>query len=81
MVIEEEELTGAIIQISHNEPELDVVWIRGDNDFWLEILNSCEELLSAGYPACVGCGGPNSEQKWDEFGHRNLTNKNNSGEP
>lgn len=81
MIIEEEELTDTIIQISHDEPELDVIWIRGNDDLWLEILNSCKDLLSAGYPGCVGCGGPNSEQKWDEFGHRNFTNENDSGEP
>ena len=81
MIIEEEELTDTIIQISHDEPELDVIWIRGNDDLWLDILNSCQDLLSAGYPGCVGCGGPNSEQKWDELGHRNLTNKYYSGEP
>ncbi|HIF90693.1 MAG TPA: hypothetical protein EYQ58_04035 [Candidatus Poseidoniales archaeon] len=81
MIIEEEGLADTIIQISHDEPELDVIWIRGDGDLWLEILNSCKDLSSAGYPGCVGCGGPNSEQKWDEFGHRNSTNKYDSGEP
>jgi hypothetical protein len=81
MIIEEEELTDTIIQISHNEPELNVVWIRGNDDLWLDLLNSCNDLLSAGYPGCVGCGGPNSEQKWDEFGHRNIINKYNPGEP
>jgi len=81
MVTAEEELSGKIIQISQSEPKPDILWIRGDADLWLDILNSCEDLLSAGYPGCIGCGGPNSEQKWDEFNHRIINKNIYSGEP
>ena len=80
MITEEEEHTGTIIQISLDEPELGIVWIYGDDELWLDVLNSCEELLSAGYPGCIGCGGPNSEEKWDEANHRKISKKNYSGD-
>jgi len=80
MVKEEEEFAGTIVQVSQYEPDLETVWIKGDNDLWLDILNACEELLSAGYPGCIGCGGPNSEQKWDELEHRKIVDENNFGE-
>jgi hypothetical protein len=73
MLTQEEELDGIIIQISHNEPDPDILWIKGDNILWLDIMDACEELLSAGYPGCVGCGGPNSEQKWNESNQRIVT--------
>jgi hypothetical protein len=73
MLTLEEELDGRIIQISHNEPDSDILWINGDNILWLDIIDACEELLFAGYPGCVGCGGPNSEQKWNEFNQRIVT--------
>ena len=69
----EEELNGIIMQISHDEPDSEILWIKGDNILWLDIIDSCEDLLSAGYPGCVGCGGPNSEQKWNESNQRNVT--------
>ena len=73
MLTLEEELSGKIIQISHNEPDSDILWIKGDNILWLDIIDACEELLSAGYPGCIGCGGPNSEQKWNESNQRIVT--------
>ena len=73
MLTMEEELNGIIIQISHNEPDSDILWIKGDNNLWLNIIDACEELLSAGYPGCIGCGGPNSEQKWNESNQRIVT--------
>jgi hypothetical protein len=73
MLTLEEELDGRIMQISHNEPDSDILWIKGDNILWLDIIDACEELLSAGYPGCVGCGGPNSEQKWNESNQRIVT--------
>ena len=80
MEIEEEEFSGTIVQVSHKEPDLETVWIRGGDDLWLDILNACEDLLFAGYPGCIGCGGPNSEKKWDETEHRKIAKNNNSGE-
>ena len=31
---------------------------------------ACRELLEAGYPGCIGCGGPNSELPWNEVKNR-----------
>ena len=73
ILTQEEELNGIIMQISHNEPDSDILWIKGDNILWLDIIDACEELLFAGYPGCVGCGGPNSEQKWNESNQRIVT--------
>ena len=81
MLVLEEELNGTIMQISHTEPDSNILWIKGDNDLWLDILDACDELLSAGYPGCIGCGGPNSEQKWDELKQRNITANISSSEP
>jgi hypothetical protein len=81
MLVLEEELDGVIMQISHNEPDSDILWIKGDNDLWLDILNACDELLSAGYPGCLGCGGPNSEQKWDELNQRTSTRNVSRSDP
>jgi hypothetical protein len=67
---DEDELSGTIVQVSHDEPTLETVWIRGDDELWLDVLDACTDLLSAGYPGCIGCGGPNSEKKWDEQVHR-----------
>ena len=81
MLVLEEELNGTIMQISHTEPDSNILWIKGDNDLWLDILDACDDLLSAGYPGCIGCGGPNSEQKWDELNHRIITRKISPSEP
>jgi len=81
MLVLEEELNGTIIQISHTEPDSNILWIKGDNDLWLDILDACDDLLSAGYPGCIGCGGPNSEQKWDELNQRTSTRNVSPSEP
>jgi len=81
MLVMEEQLNGVIMQISHNEPDSDILWIKGDNDLWLDVLDACDELLSAGYPGCLGCGGPNSEQKWDELNQRNSTRNVSRNDP
>jgi len=81
MLVLEEQLNGVIMQISHNEPDSDILWIKGDNDLWLDILDACDELLSAGYPGCLGCGGPNSERKWDELNQRNSTRNVSPSDP
>jgi len=73
MLVIEQQLSGIIIQISHNEPDSGILWIKGDNDLWHDILDACDDLLAAGYPGCLGCGGPNSEQKWDELNQRIIT--------
>ena len=68
----EENCCGEIlIVIGFDEPDENVCWIECDMiDGWKWLLNSCHDLLSAGYPGCVGCGGPNSEEHWNEAEYR-----------
>tara|TARA_B100000767_G_scaffold275071_1_gene310304 strand:- start:990 stop:1427 length:438 start_codon:yes stop_codon:yes gene_type:complete len=62
-----EELPMHVVRLGIEEAPEDTCWIP----FPLEasvnaVLEACQELLSAGYPGCIGCGGPNSEMPWDE---------------
>lgn len=53
------------------EPETHVRWVKMKvEEGWNEIMLACRELLEAGYPGCIGCGGPNSELPWDEEKNR-----------
>ena len=51
-----------------DEPSLDVVWVP--NCTWKDFEEQVLDLLKAGYPGCVGCGGPGSEGPWDEASRR-----------
>lgn len=56
-----------LARLGKQEPEPDVCWIPlATDEAWNSVLGACHELLVAGYPGCVGCGGPNSEDEWDE---------------
>ena len=56
-----------LARLGPKEPTVDVCWIPlATDDAWAAIFEACEDLLEAGYPGCVGCGGPNSELPWDE---------------
>jgi len=58
---------GKLIVIGKEEPARDVCWIESDKiQGWNWLMESCHDLLSAGYPGCIGCGGPNSEAEWNE---------------
>ena len=53
-----------LAQIGGKEPSLDICWVP---DCGLEGFDEqVVDLLEAGYPGCVGCGGPGSEGEWDE---------------
>lgn len=51
-------------QFGGEEPSLEICWIPecGWEDFTQQVL----ELLEAGYPGCLGCGGPGIEEEWNE---------------
>ena len=54
-------------RIGGDEPGQDLVWITGNtHDIWNRYLRVMIELSSAGYPGCVGCGGPGAEEEWNE---------------
>ena len=38
------------------------------------LLQSMDDLLEAGYPGCLGCGGPGAEEEWDERASRRRMN-------
>ena len=60
-----------LANVSLCEPNVTVRWVKMDVDEgWKHILESCKELHEAGYPGCIGCGGPNSELPWDESKNR-----------
>jgi len=59
------------VRLGGEQPPLEVCWIPGDEEkLWTSLFDSCEDLLQAGYPGCIGCGGPGSEEKWDEKNRR-----------
>ena len=56
-----------IIYIGNTEPQIDVCWIELPiKDGFNAIMESCEQLLNAGYPGCVGCDESIQEGRWDE---------------
>ncbi len=51
-------------QIGGIEPPLDICWVP--NCGWSEFAEQVLDLLDAGYPGCIGCGGPGAEEEWNE---------------
>lgn len=62
--------------ITNTEPGMGVCWIKIGNgdvvEIWSRLLEIIDGLARAGYPGCVGCGGPGSEEIWDEVKAREL---------
>ena len=56
-----------IAYIGLSEPHNNVCWIelKIDQGFF-SMLESCEQLLNAGYPGCVGCDNSLPEGRWNE---------------
>jgi len=38
----------------------------------MHVLGMAHDLVDAGYPGCLGCGGPGLEEPWDEVHWRLL---------
>jgi len=53
-----------LAQIGGLEPPLDICWVP--NCGWSEFSEQVLDLLEAGYPGCIGCGGPGAEEEWNE---------------
>lgn len=68
LLLEDEgDLSGHVVRLGHEEPEPETCWIPMEvSDSWSVVHEACIDLLAAGYPGCLGCGGPNSEQPWNE---------------
>jgi hypothetical protein len=58
--------------ISQSEPrDTDCLWIPNEiNKFWNDFEKRVLHLVEAGYPGCIGCGGPGSNNEWDEEQNR-----------
>ena len=54
-------------QCSLHEPANQAVWLpMNTSEGWKEITSVADDLLNAGYPGCLGCGGPHSDEDWNE---------------
>ena len=66
-----------IARLGGHEPSLDACWIpntgEGIENLWTRFIQNLSDLMIAGYPGCVGCGGPGSEGVWDETASRART--------
>ena len=73
------EIVG-LAQIGGAEPNQSICWIPGPRNIlqnlWADWVTQIHDLMTAGYPGCVGCGGPGSEGVWDELASRARTRVN-----
>ena len=53
-----------LAQIGGKEPSIEICWVP--NCGWDDFSEQVVDLLKAGYPGCVGCGGPGAEEEWNE---------------
>ena len=69
-----------LLQLGGGEPTLEICWIPASSEelhsVWSIWTNQIHDLMAAGYPGCVGCGGPGSEGEWDESASRARTRVN-----
>ena len=66
--------------IGGEEPSMTICWVPTTPDslhsLWRRWSIQIHDLMTAGYPGCVGCGGPGSEGIWDETASRARTRVN-----
>ena len=71
---------GGLSQLGGEEPPLSICWVPTTTfdleTIWSRWTQQIRDLMVAGYPGCVGCGGPGSEGKWDETASRARTRVN-----
>ena len=62
--------------IGTEEPDLTYCWVNASQSdirkSWEDFRIMVTSLASAGYPGCIGCGGPGSEGQWDEISARDY---------
>jgi hypothetical protein len=69
-----------LAQLAGEAPGLDICWVPGSSEeLWTRWIRQVSDLISAGYPGCVGCGGPGSEGPWDEAASRARAGANAGG--
>lgn len=65
-----------------NEPSIEVMWLpMNPREAWDTLASMTDDLLQAGYPGCLGCGGPQSEQPWNETKSRKSMNEDTGTAP
>ena len=67
-IIEGELGVDGLFKIGGGEPSLETCWVP-DGTYY-EFSEQVLDLLEAGYPGCVGCGGPGAEEVWNEKARR-----------
>ena len=64
------ECIGNNFYIGEEEKSEEYCWVKSHKsntgDSWGDFSTMVLELALAGYPGCIGCGGPGSEEIWDE---------------
>ena len=66
-----------IIEVGLAEPEMDVCWVKMTSEVgFTAIIDSCLQLLEAGYPGCIGCDDSIQEGRGDEKKFRNSLQQN-----
>ena len=64
------ECIGNNFYIGEEEKSEEYCWVKSHKsdtgDSWADFSAMVLELAMAGYPGCIGCGGPGSEEIWDE---------------
>ena len=60
--------------IGENEAPVNFCWVKSNRsdsgNAWADFTSMVLDLATAGYPGCLGCGGPGSEELWDEMKSR-----------
>ena len=60
-----------IATIGYNEVSLEACWVYCEISFGLHsVIESCYQLLEAGYPGCLNCEGTGQDERWDEENYR-----------
>ena len=64
------ECPGNNFYIGEEEKSEEYCWVKSHKsetgDSWADFSEMVLELVMAGYPGCIGGGGPGSEEIWDE---------------
>ncbi|MBD40513.1 MAG: hypothetical protein CMB11_09155 [Euryarchaeota archaeon] len=69
--------TGASLVTWTKTEHLDVLLFQNDGPLGVNIVDvfsMAHGLVEAGYPGCLGCGGPGLEAPWDELAWRTRQN-------
>lgn len=71
------ELIGQIGGPTPNEDDAVYIPCLNINDYWKIVESIAFDLIAAGYPGCIGCGGSDASEPWDESASRTrISNQN-----